>query len=76
MADIGRIKLSQTQRTKIVAQNFETSPNVALSEINDVNTTGVANGYTLVYNTVSNKWEAKEIDAAGIAIDNITGGTF
>jgi len=76
MADIGRIKLSQTQRTKIVAQNFETSPNVALSEINDVNTTGVANGYTLVYNTVSNKWEAKEIDAAGIDIANIIGGTF
>ena len=76
MADIGRIKLSQIQRTKIVAQNFETSPNVALSEINDVNTTGVANGFTLVYNTASDKWEAKEIDFAGIAIDNITGGNF
>ena len=76
MADIGRIKLSQTQRTKIVAQNFETSPNVAINEINDVSTTGVANGYTLIYNTASEKWEAKEIDAAGIAIDNITGGTF
>lgn len=76
MADIGRIRLSQTQRTKIVAQNFETSPNVALNEINDVTTTGVANGYTLIYNTASSKWEAKEIDAAGIDITNIQGGTF
>lgn len=76
MADIGKIRLSQTQRTKIVAQNFETSPNVALSEINDVTTTGVANGHTLVYNTSSDKWEAKPIDGAAVDITNINGGNF
>lgn len=87
MADIGKvrvsqtspvegIKLAQTQRTKIVAQNFEPTLNVELSQIGDIDTTGLSNNHTLVYNSATDKWEAKEIDAAGIDIQNITGGGF
>jgi len=76
MADIGRVRLRASGRSTISSQNFEVTPNVSLSGISDVSTTGVQNGYTLVYNSTTNKWEPSEIVATGVEIATITGGSF
>lgn len=76
MADIGRVRLRAAGRSTISSQNFEVTPNVSLDQINDVTTAGVQNGYTLVYNSTTNKFEPKAIVATGIEIASIIGGSF
>jgi len=76
MADIGRVRLRASGRSTISSQNFEVTPNVSLSGISDVSTTGVQNGYTLVYNSTTNKWEPSEIVATDVELATITGGSF
>ena len=63
----------QQSRSTIVAQNFAPKPNIALAEISDVSTTGVEDGDALVFNSVTNKYEAKTITAT---VTEIIGGTF
>jgi len=63
----------QQSRSTIVAQNFAPKPNIALAEISDVSTVGVENGDALVFNSVTNKYEAKTITAT---VTEIIGGTF
>jgi hypothetical protein len=63
----------QQSRSTIVAQNFAPKPNIALAEISDVSTVGVENGDALVFNSVTNKYEAKTVTAT---VTEIIGGTF
>ena len=76
MADIGRVRLRASGRSTISSQNFEVTPNVSINEVNGVSTAGVQNGYTLVYNSVTEKFEAKENIATDVEVDSIIGGTF
>jgi hypothetical protein len=76
MADIGRVRLKATGRSTISSQNFEVTPNVSIDQVNGVSTTGVQNGYTLVYNSTTNKFEAKENIATDVELANIIGGSF
>lgn len=76
MADIGRVRLRASGRSTISSQNFEVTPNVSINEVNGVSTAGVQNGYTLVYNSVTEKFEAKENIATDVEVDSIVGGTF
>lgn len=76
MADIGRVRLKATGRSTISSQNFEVTPNVSIGEVNGISTTGVQNGYTLVYNSTTNNFEAKENVATDVEIANIIGGSF
>ena len=45
---IGRVKVTQSTRSTIVAQNFVPKPDVALAQLNDVSTQGVQNKRLLV----------------------------
>lgn len=73
---ISRAIVRSPTRTAIAAQNFAPKPNVSLSEINDVSTVGLQNGFTLVFNSATGKFEAQSpADLTG-TITEIFGGTF
>ena len=70
---IGRATIKSNPKTAIAADTFAPKPNIALAEINDVSTTGVQNGDALVFNSATNRYEAKTVTAS---VTQITGGTF
>ena len=73
MADIGKVTVFQPNRSTIVSSKYKPQPNVALSEINDVNTENVQDGFSLVYVSANNRYEMK---IATSVIDNLDGGYF
>ncbi len=75
MPDLGKVTIFQPNRTTLVSSNYKPKPNVSLAEINDVSITGVENGYSLIFNSSTEKFEAQPI-SNGISITTITGGTF
>jgi hypothetical protein len=46
-----------------------------LETIADVDATGLQDGYTLIYNSTTKKWEAAN-PASEVILDNIDGGTY
>ena len=70
---IGRATIKSSPKTAIAADTFAPKPNISLAEISDVTTTGVENGDALVFNSTTNKYEAKPV--AG-TITEVIGGTF
>jgi hypothetical protein len=73
MATIGKVTISGGQRSTIVAQNFAPRPNVSLSEITDVDTTGVQDGDALVYDSATGKYVTTTVQAF---VTEISGGQF
>ena len=73
MADIGKVVISQPNRTTITSPNFRPKPNVSFGEINDVSTLGVEDGESLVYVYANNRYEFK---VASAAVTTIDGGLF
>ena len=75
---IGRATITQPAKATIVSTNFKPKPNVAVAELTDVVTTGVQNGYTLVYDSGTNKYVASPANnvVANVTITNINGGGF
>ena len=71
-ANIGQIKVTQQTRSTIAAQNFSPKPNISLSEVGGVSTTGVQDGFT--FN--SGKFEAEPAANVTATITQITGGFF
>lgn len=76
MADIGRVRLRATGRSTISSQNFEVTPNVSIDNVNGVSTTGAENGYALVYNSSTGKFEPQQVVATGVEVASIVGGSF
>ena len=70
---IGRATIKSSPKTAIAADTFAPKPNVSLSEINDVSLTGVENGDALVFNSITNRFEANTITAT---VTQVIGGTF
>jgi hypothetical protein len=70
---IGRVKVTQSTRSTIVAQNFAPKPEVSLGQLNDVNTQGVQNGQALIFNSSTGKYEANTVTASVVAVN---GGSF
>ena len=70
---IGRATIKSSPKTAIAADTFAPKPNIALAEINDVSTAGVENGDALVFNSATNKYEAKPVTAT---VTEVFGGTF
>lgn len=62
---------SNTINTNIVSKKTSTK----VGTLADVDLTGIEDGYTLVYNTATNKWEAVD-PASEVVLDNIDGGTY
>lgn len=75
-ANIGQVKLTQRTRSTIAAQNFEPKPNISLGEVKDVTTTGVQDGYTLIFNSETGKFTAEPAANVTGQITQITGGFF
>jgi hypothetical protein len=73
---LGPVTVGATTGTTVANLNFKPKPNVALAEIIDVSTVGVEDGYALIYNSDTEKYEAQAISNVAINITNITGGTF
>jgi hypothetical protein len=73
MAIIGRVKIGQTNRTTVVASNFNPKPNVALTELSDTSLTGVEDGQVIRYNSTTGKYEANTITAT---VTSVFGGKF
>jgi hypothetical protein len=69
---IGTVKVGQTQATLITSPNHGVRPNIALDDLNNVSTTNVENGYALIYNSVTNRYEMRPVTE----FPNIAGGTF
>ena len=69
---ISRATIKSTKAT-IVAPDFRPKPNIALAEINDVSTTGVQDGDALVFNSATNRYEAKTVTAS---VTEVIGGFF
>jgi hypothetical protein len=68
---IGRVKVTQSTRSTIVAQNFVPKPEVSLGQLNDVSTQGVQNGQSLIFNSSTGKYEANTV-----LVTVVNGGVF
>lgn len=73
MPEIGKVTVFQPNRTTITSPNYKPKPNVTLAEINDVSTEGVQDGYSIVYSSANNRYEAK---IATTVLEKLDGGTF
>lgn len=73
MPDIGKVTVFQPNQTTIVSTNYKPKPNVVLSEINDVSTENVQDGFSLVYSSSNNRYEMK---IATTVLEKLDGGTF
>jgi hypothetical protein len=69
-----RIRIRESVQTTIANPNFSPVLDLSISELNDVTTTNVQDGFTLIYNSVTQKYEAKAISLE--SLDRITGGIF
>ena len=75
MADIGKVIISQPNRTTITSPNYRPKPNVSFAEINDVSTVGLEDGFTIIFSAANNKFETKS--AANLSVSTaIFGGYF
>ena len=75
MADIGKVVISQPNRTTITSPNYRPKPNVAFAEINDVSTVGLEDGYTIIFSAANNRYETKSAANLTASI-SIFGGYF
>jgi hypothetical protein len=76
MADIGKVVIAQPNRTTITSSNFRPKPNVSFAEINDVSTTGLEDGFTIIYNAANSKFETKSSANLTASITSVFGGLF
>ena len=76
MADIGRVVISQPNRTTITSPNYRPKPNVSLAEINDVDTTGLQDNFTIIYSSANSRYEVKSATNLEASVTNVIGGFF
>ena len=73
---IGSISVKKTVATTVSDPNFKPEVTVSTSSISDMETTGVENGYTFIYNSTTQKYQASPINLADAIVDRIQGGFF
>ncbi len=74
--DIGKVVISQPNRTTITSPNYRPKPNVAFAEINDVSTLGLEDGFTIIYSAANSKFETKSSANLTASIAQVFGGFF
>tara|TARA_R110000868_G_scaffold12505_11_gene59763 strand:+ start:921 stop:1166 length:246 start_codon:yes stop_codon:yes gene_type:complete len=47
-----------------------------LQSLADVNTTNLEDGYTIIYDTTTNKWVSQAITLGTVSVTNVDGGTY
>ena len=70
---IGQVKLTQQTRSTIAAQNFTPKPNVSLTELNDINVSGVQDKQVLQFDSATGKFVANTVTATVVLVQ---GGSF
>ena len=73
---IGRAVIKSSPKTAIALDTFAPKPNVSINEVNGISTTGVENGFTLVFNSTTDNFEAQPLSNVAIDITQINGATF
>jgi hypothetical protein len=73
---ISRAVIKSSPKTAIAADSFAPKPNVSIDEVRGISTTGVENGFTLIFNSTTSNFEAQPTSNVAIDIRQITGGTF
>lgn len=63
----------QQSRSTIVAQNFAPKPNVALTELTDINVAGVQDKQVIQFDSATGKFVANTVTAVVVAVN---GGSF
>lgn len=79
VGNIGRATVKTGTRASVVSPNFAPKPNVALVELTDVSITSPEDGAVLSFDSTTNRYEVKQIDAnnfTNFIISTISGGTF
>ena len=75
---VTKVALSATANSSrsvnIVTSNSKQTTATAIGQLQGVDVTGVEDGYTLLYNGTSGKWEATELPSGSAG--NIDGGSF
>jgi len=71
--NIGQVKLTQQTRSTIAAQNFVPKPNVSLTELNDINVSGVQDKQVLQFDSATGKFVANTVTATVVSVN---GGSF
>jgi len=66
-------KVTQQTRSTVVSQNFAPKPNVALTELTDINVTGVQDKQVLQFDSATGKFVANTVTATVVSVQ---GGTF
>jgi len=72
-SNIGQVKLTQQTRSTIAAQNFAPKPNVSLTELNDINVSGVQDKQVLQFDSATGKFVANTVTATVVSVN---GGSF
>lgn len=72
--DIGGVKVRQPKQTSIVAPDFDPDVKIYMGDILDVDESTKQDGFTLIYNATTGKYETKAIEE--LAVASIFGGTF
>jgi len=47
-----------------------------LQSLADVNTTNLEDGYTIIYDTTTNKWVSQAISLGAVSVTSVDGGTY
>ena len=63
----------QQSRSTIVAQSFEPKPNVALTELTDMNIVGVQDKQVIQFDSATGKFVANTVTATVVSVN---GGSF
>lgn len=63
----------QQSRSTIVAQNFAPKPNVALTELTDINVANVQDGQVIQFDSATGKFIANTVTASLVSVN---GGSF
>ena len=66
-------KITQQTRSTVVAQNYAPKPNVALTELTDINVSGVQDKQVIQYDSATGKFIANTVTASLVAVN---GGAF
>ena len=71
--NVGQVTVNQQTRSTIVSQNFKPKPNVALTELTDINVAGVQDKQVIQFDSATGKFIANTVTATLVSVN---GGSF
>ena len=71
-----KVKLRSTAKSSIVSPQYKPDLIITTRDIKDLNVNNVENGYSLIYNSQTQKFEASPVTLTGAIIDKVYDGTF